>query len=202
MRDPEASESKVPQTAWRAPGEQPGNMQVALTPGQLCAMARSRKKLRARVGSISLFFIVAIAVGLLYNVYRVDQPWIRIGEAWTLCMMVYLFGPAFETRVRQADASEPCARFLETEHEERGRHYLRIRNRLFLFVPGILACWWGRALTISKGGAEAAPTWLFLTAAIALVLVWFAFGKAAQKAAHDRDEIRRSAGTFVSGPLA
>jgi hypothetical protein len=30
--------------------------------------------------------------------------------------------------------------------------------------------------------------------AIALVLVWFAFGKAAQKAARDRDEIRRSAG--------
>ena len=69
MRDHEAPESKVPQTAWRAQGEQPGNMQVALTPDQLCAMARSRERLRARIGSISLVFIAAIAAGLLYNVH-------------------------------------------------------------------------------------------------------------------------------------
>jgi hypothetical protein len=202
MRDHEASESNAPQTAWKAQG-QPGNMQVALTPDQLCAMARSRERIRARVGSISLVFIVAIAAGLLYNVYRVDQPWIRIGEAWTLCIVIYLFGPAFENRVRQPDAGEPCARFLEREHEERGRHYLRIRNRLVLLVPGILACWWGRGLTIIKGepAAAAAPPWLFLTTAIALVLLWFAFGKAAQKAAHDRDDIRRSAGSLISEPL-
>ena len=196
MRDPEASESKMPQTVWKAHGEEQRNMRVVLTPDQLCAMARSRERLRARVGSISLIFVVAIAAGLLYNVYRVDQPWIRIGVAWTLCIVVYLFGPAFENKVRQADASEPCIRFLEREHEERRRHYLRIRNRLFLFVPGILACWCGRALTIMKGSSASgfAPPWLFLITAIALVLVWFAFGKAAQKAAHDRDEIRRSAG--------
>ena len=96
MRDPEASESKVPQSVWRAPGKEQCNMQVVLTPDQLCAMARSRERLRARIGSISLVFIVAIVAGLLYNVFRVDQPWIRIGEAWTLCIVVYLFGPAFE----------------------------------------------------------------------------------------------------------
>jgi membrane protein implicated in regulation of membrane protease activity len=74
-------------------------------------------------------------------------------------------------------------------------HYLRIRNRVFLFVPGILACWVGRALAIIKGSSASsfAPPWLFFTTAIALVFLWFAFGKAAQKAARDRDEIRRSA---------
>ena len=170
-------------------------MRVVLTPDQLCAMARSRERLRARVGSISLIFVVAIAAGLLYNVYRVDQPRIRIGVAWTLCIVVYLFGPAFENKVRQADASEPCIRFLEREHEERRRHYLRIRNRLVLFIPGILACWFGRAPTIIKGSfaSSSAPTWLFLTTVIALVLVWFAFGKAAQQAVRDRDEIRHIA---------
>jgi hypothetical protein len=33
--------------------------------------------------------------------------------------------------------------------------------------------------------------WLFLLTATALVLVWFAFGKAAEKAAHDREEVHR-----------
>jgi hypothetical protein len=200
MRNPEPPESETPQTAWRKQGEEQQNMQVVLTPGQLCTMARSRERLSARVRLASLVAIGAIAAGLLYDLYRVDQPWIRVGVAWTLCMVAYLFGPTFENKLWQADASEPCIRFLEREHEERRRHYLRIRNRLFLFVPGILACWFGRALTIIKGTSvsASAPPWLFLASAIALVLVWFAFGEAAEKAARDRDEIRRSAGYSIS----
>jgi hypothetical protein len=192
MPDPE---SEMPQAVWRKQEEEQRSMQIAFTPDQLCAMAMSREKLRAWVHSASLVVLVAIAMGLLYDLYRVDQPWIRIGVAWTLCIAVYLFGPAFETKVRGVDTSEPCARFLEREHEERRRHYLRIRNRLFLFVPGLLACWFGRAPTVIKGSSASgsAPPWLFLTSAVALLLVWFAFGKAAQKAARDRDEIRRSA---------
>ena len=195
MREHEASESEIPQTVWRDQGKEEQNMQVALTPDQLCAMARSRERLKVLVRSASLVVMVAIAAGLLYDLYRVDQPWIRVGVAWTLCVIVYLFGPAFENQARPAGASEPCTLFLEREHEERRRHYLRIRNRLVLFIPGILACWFGRAPTIIKGSfaSSSAPTWLFLTTVIALVLVWFAFGKAAQQAVRDRDEIRHIA---------
>jgi small-conductance mechanosensitive channel len=196
MRDPDASEAEMPQTVWKTQGKGRENTEVVLTPDHLCAMARSRERLRAHLRSASLVLIVAIAAGLVYDVYRVDQPWIRVGVAWALCIVVYLFGSALENRARQHDASEPCARFLEREHEERRRDYLRIRNRLFLLVPGILACWFGRAPAITTGSSVSGstPTWLFLTTAVALVLVWFAFGKAAQKAARDRDEIRRSAG--------
>jgi|ERR1700723_1549159 hypothetical protein len=196
MRDPEASEGEAPRTAWRALENERQGGEVVLTPDHVCAMARARERLSAHVRAASLVFIVAIATGLLYDLFTVDQPWIRIGVAWTLCILVYLFGPAFENQVRQGDVSEPCIRFLEREHEERRRHYLRIRNRLFLFVPGILACWFGRAPAIIKGssGPGSASPWLFLTVAVSLVLVWFAFGKAGQKAARDRDEIRRSSG--------
>jgi hypothetical protein len=195
MREREAPESEMPQTVWRKQKEEQRNMQVVLTPDQLCALARSRERLRVRLHSASLVLIATIATGLLYDLYRVDQPWIRIGVAWTLCVVVYLFGSTFENKVREVNASEPCARFLEREHEERKRHYLRIRKRLFLFIPGILACWFGSALTISKGSSASgfAAPWLFLTTAIALVLVWVAFGRAAQKADRDRDEIRGSA---------
>jgi hypothetical protein len=194
MKNPDASESELPQNVWRTQSEEQRNIQVVFTPDQLCAMARSREKLSARVRLASLVVIAAIATGLLYDLYRVDQPWIRIGVAWTLCIVVYLFGPAFENKEKPG-TSEPCTRFLEREHEERKRHYLRIRNRLILFIPGILACWFGRAPTMTKATSASgpAPLWLFPATAIALVLLWFAFWKAAQKAASDRDEIRRSA---------
>lgn len=63
------------------------------------------------------------------------------------------------------------------------------------------ASWWNRApsTAVKARDFEAfwrfhsyAESWLFLVSGTALVLVWFAFGKAADKAAHDGDEIRRS----------
>jgi len=196
MSEPDAPKGEMSQTVWRGQGTEQQSRQVVLSPDQLCAMARSRARLIAHVRTASVVVLAAIAAGLLYDLYRLDQPWIRIGVAWTLCIVVYLFGPALENRVRRADVSEPCIRFLEREHEERRRHYLRIRNRLFLFVPGILTCWFGRAPAIIKSSSASgsAPPWLFLTTAVALVLVWFAFGRAAQKAARERDEIRGIAG--------
>ncbi|MGA8037422.1 MAG: hypothetical protein WA823_03575 [Candidatus Acidiferrales bacterium] len=196
MSDPDGPNVETPQSAWSAQGEERENMEAVLTPGQLCAEARSRERLSARVRAASLVFIIAITAGLLYDVYIVDQPWIRVGVAWTLGAIVYLFGAAFDKNPRHTEMGEPCARFLESEHDERRRNYLRIRNRLFLFVPGIVACWFGRAPAIVQGSFTpgSAPAWLFLTTALALAVVWFAFGKAAQKAARDRDEIRRSAG--------
>ena len=132
-------------------------MEAVLTPGQSCAEARSRERLSARVRAASLVFIIAITAGLLYDVYIVDQPWIRVGVAWTLGAIVYLFGAAFDKNPRHTEMGEPCARFLESEHDERRRNYLRIRNRLFLFVPGIVARWFGRAPRLFKGHLPRAP---------------------------------------------
>lgn len=145
---------------------------------------------------------VALAAALLYNVYRVDQPWLRLGQAWTLVVIVYLFGTAFERGHRPNGASEPCAQFLVRQHEERQRGYLRIRSRVFLLIPGILASWWGGAGLAAAKARGLDPSswlyhflagpWLFVLFVMALVLVWLAFGKAAEKAAQDRAEVHRA----------
>lgn len=180
------------ETAWKLQTEeQQRNMQIALTPGQLCAMARSREKLNARVIGGAVIVTAALAAAFLYNIYRIDQPWIRLGQAWTLGVMVYLLGPAFEHGRQRMGASEPCAQFLERQHEERRRGYLRMRRRLFLFIPGMVASWWGGGPLLA---AKAHGTWLFLITGMALVLIWFAFGKAAEKAALEREEVHRSIG--------
>ncbi len=204
MQEPEEPrEPDTPEAAWRSQGEeQLRSMQRALTTDELCAMAQSREKLNARVIRGVVAVTVALAAALLYNVYKIDQPWIRLGQAWTLGVIVYLFGPAFERGRRRTGTSEPCAQFLAKEHEERRRGYVRIRRRLFLFIPGIVACWWGGgALAAARARGLDSSSWLygilagpwpFVLTVAALVLVWFAFGKAAQRAARDREEIHRA----------
>jgi hypothetical protein len=197
-------EPDTPENAWRSQTteEKQPSMQIAITPGELCAMARSREKLNAYVSRAVVAVTIALAGALLYNVYRIDQLWIRLGQAWTLGVLVYLFAPALEGGRRRMGVGEPCAQFLERQHEERRSGYLRIRRRLFLFIPGILACWWGGGpLAVAKAQAIR-PThglfgfyygpWLFVITGATLILVWIAFGKAAEKAARERDEVLRT----------
>jgi hypothetical protein len=163
-------------------------------------MAQSREKLNARVIRSVVVVTVALATALLYNVYRVDQPWIRIGQAWTLGVIVYVFGPAFERGRRRTGASEPCAQFLARQHEERQRGYLRVRRRLFLLIPGIAASWWGGGpLTAARARGLDPSSWLshflagswpFVLTVTALIFAWFAFGKAAENAAQDREDVQ------------
>ena len=204
MQEPnEPREHDTPEAAWKSRKEEEHNtMQIALTPEELCALAQSREKLNARVVRGVIVVTAALAAALLYNVYRVDQPWIRLGQAWTLGVIVFLFGPAFVRGRRHTGASEPCAQFLARQHEARQRGYLRIRRRLFLFIPGIAAFWWGGGpLTAARArGLDSsswfyhflAGPWPFVVTVTALVLVWFAFGKAAEKAARDCEEVQHA----------
>ncbi|HEX4810194.1 MAG TPA: hypothetical protein VH325_14740 [Bryobacteraceae bacterium] len=203
----EPREPDTPETAWKSQTEeQERSMQIAFTPEELCTMARSREKLNARVTRAIVAVTLAFTGVLLYNIHRLDQPWIRAGQAWMLGVIVYLFLPALERRVQLRGAGEPCARFLERQHEERRCGYLWIRRRLFLFIPSMVASWlgggpmaatWARGLDLSSWLFHFLDgLWPFLIAGAALVLVWFAFGKAAEKAAQDREEVHRGIGAL------
>src|SRR5207249_4844020 len=79
---------------------------------KLCAMARSREKLNDCVSLALMAVIIGLAGAFLYNVYRIDQPWIRLGQAWTLGVIIYLFALALERGRPLIGASDACARFL------------------------------------------------------------------------------------------
>lgn len=204
MPEPEEPrEPDTPEAAWRSQEEERRPiMPIAPAPEELCAMAQARERLNASISLGMRIVIVALATVLLYNVYRSDQPWIRLGQAWTLGVIVYLFGSAFERGRRLVGASESCAQFLARQHEERRRGYLYIRRRLFLLIPGIVASWLGGGpLTGARARGLDPSSWLyrflagpwpFLITGTALVLVWFAFGKAAKKAADECEDLRRS----------
>ncbi len=171
---------------------------IRLTADELCALAEAREKLNKPVSRGVVVVMLALAAWLLYNAVRLDQLWIRIGQAWTLGVIVYLFGPALRPR-RRDGISEPCAQFLVGQHEERQRGYREFRHRLLLFIPGIAAsCWGGGPEAAAKARGLDPASWLyhflagpgpFVVAVATLGLVWFAFGKAAEKAGRDRDEV-------------
>jgi hypothetical protein len=195
-------EPGTPENIWKSQEREEPTMQIALTASQLCAMSRSRERLTAFLFWAVAAVMAALAGAALYNVYTLDQPWIRVGQAWALGVIVYLVAPALHRGPARMGASEPCAHFLESQHEERRRGYLWIRRRLFLLIPAMVASWWGGGpLAQAKARGLSPSSWLyrfcagpwpFLVAGAALILVWFAFGKAAEKAFRDAEEIRRS----------
>lgn len=180
------SKADEPQRWWSSPENEDAHaMPVAFTSDELSAIVRTRERLNTAILWATTLVMLAIAAALLYNVYRIDHPWIRVGQAWTLAVVVYLFAPVGRRTRRIAAGGEPCAEFLEREHDERRRGYLWIRRRLPLLIPGMAACAWGARSMASAPGAP-----LFAATALALALVWVAFGKAAEKTARDRDEVR------------
>jgi hypothetical protein len=174
-------EPEMPEAAWKSEAGEERNMPIRFTAHELEKLAHSRERLNVYLNAAIALVMMALGAALLYNVYRLNQPWLRLGQGWTAGVVVYLFGPALR-RANRRGVGEPCVRFLERQHEERRLGYLYLRRRLVLLLPGIAMSWWG-------GGAR---PWLFAVVLVALALVWLAFGQAAEKASLDREEVRRS----------
>lgn len=197
--------AEIPQAVWMSePEGEKEKMEGEINATHLFEMAQASERLNTRLVRVVYVVALAVAAALLYNVFRLDEAWIRLGQAWILGVVVLLFLNEFPRRRQQSDASVPCAVFLQHGYEEKRRGLLRIRSRLFLFLPGIAACWWGgRSLAAAQPTAAQlhswpyvpyASPWPFLAEVAILVFVWFAFGKAAEKAARERDEIVRTLG--------
>lgn len=193
----------TPESAWLSVDEQGElSMQITMTTDELCVMARSQEKLHVRTRWIVAAVLVAFAGCFLYNVFSIDEPWIRLGQAWMFGVMCYLFAENLQREPMRIGTNEPCAHFLEREFENKRRGFLAIRGRLFLFIPGIAAtCWGGGPMVRAKAmGLDPSSwpfrlvtgTWLLLIVGVILAVVWFAFGKAAEKARRDQQDIRRS----------
>jgi len=83
---------------------------------------------------------LGIAATLLFNIYSIDQPWIRLGQAWKLGVIAYLTPKGFDKSRRRISAGEPCAVFLRLEHE--GCQFpaatlAQAVNRLFVHVESV-----------------------------------------------------------------
>jgi hypothetical protein len=194
------SDSHEPETVWKAQNE---GEQIIMKPDELAALARSRENLNKFVHWAAVFVMSSLALKSLYNVWAVDEPWIRFGQAWVFGLLAYVLGTELENGVGRKGVSEPCLRFLERQHEKRARGYLRIRRRLWLLIPSIVASWLGGGPQIVARARGLGPSswifrfcagpWPFIFVIVGLMLVWLAFGAAARKAMQDLEEIRGSA---------
>jgi hypothetical protein len=191
-----------PENVWRAQDGDEKAVRIKVEPEELAALVQSRKKLNAIMRWAGVILTGSLAAGFLYNVWSADEPWIRLGQAWALGLLAYVFGTEFEHGAGARDVNEPCLRFLERQHEERAAGYLRIRRRLWLLVPSLVASWLGGGpLILARARGLDPSSWLFKFCAgpglfvlvgAGLALVWLAFGSAAAKARRDLAELRRS----------
>lgn len=157
---------------------------LALTPDALCALARTRERRESWLHVAVALTAFGLAASLLFHVYVVEQPWVRVGEAWTIGVISYLFLASLERGgPARMQAGEPCAQFLATTHARRAAGYRWLRQRLLLVVPGLLLSWYGRT--------PGARTWPFVAAGASLAGALLLLDKAARKADRDCLSVRR-----------
>lgn len=200
----QSSDSHEPQKVWKAQNDEHQSLRIKVKPEEIAALVRSREKLNTFAHWAAVIVMSSLAVGFLYNIWSAHQPWIRFGQAWAFGWLAYLLGTELEYGVARKSVNEACVRFLERQHEDRARGYLRLRRRLWLLVPSIVASWLGGGpLIVAKARGLDPASWLFRFCAgpwpfilviTGLALVWFAFGSAAGKARRDAEEIRISVG--------
>jgi len=200
----------TPESVWQSiagKGERP--MEMTLTPDELSAMARSRERESAWSRGMFLAVLIALGFAFAYNAISIGQVWMRLAQAWMfgwICLLVW------RLRLRRGrgpggrSAMESCASYLRREFEVKRRGLLEMRRYLFLLIPPILVSWWasgGHAPGVAKvletmgvGRSSslygfASGPWVFVICGVLLVVVWFAFGAAAQKAMREMEELRR-----------
>lgn len=188
MAQPENTKPNTLENIWKSQ-EEP-SMHVTFTPSALDALSRLREKLNQIVFWALSATLAVCAGSASYNIFRVDQPWLRLGQAWALGLFIYLITPTLNRGPSRQSDNEPSGRYLVREHEERGRAYEWVRRRLYLGLPSMAASWWGIQQVNSRGLLWG--SWPFLVTGACLVIVWYAFGKAAEKAFREAEEVRRS----------
>ncbi|MFZ1139568.1 MAG: hypothetical protein ABR881_18685 [Candidatus Sulfotelmatobacter sp.] len=191
----------TPESVWKSTnGKEEASMDITFTPDQLCAMARSREHESIWSRRILLTLLIGLAGAFAYNAFSVSQPWVKLSQAWMLGWTGLLVWK-FRRGSRRMSVTESCASFLRRQFETKRSGFLEIRRYLFLLIPPILAAWWGGGPTIRLRALGVDPSsrlyefasgpWPFLITGLLLVLIWLAFGLAAQKATRELDELRR-----------
>jgi len=196
------SDPDQPQSVWKTQNDETQMARIKVLPEELAALVRSRESLNTFAYWTAVTVTGLLAAGFLYNVWSGNEPWIRFAQAWALGLLAYVCGTQLQYRAGKKGAQETCVHFLERQHEERARSYLRIRRQLWLLIPSFVASWLGKGPVLMAKASGLDPSswffrfcagpWPFLLIFAALALVWLAFGAAADKARRDVEEIQAS----------
>ncbi len=201
----EGEPQPTPESVWKSiDDKEEDRMDITWTPNELRALARSRERENLWGRRFWLALLIALAAAFAYNMFSISQLWVRLSQAWMLAWTGFLGWKSRRGPGRMSPA-ESCAGFLRRSFEYKRAGFLAIRWYLFLLIPPMLTGWWtnaGAALRVARLKAlgvdpssrlygYATGPWPFITTMLSLVLVWFAFGLAAKKAARELEELRR-----------
>jgi hypothetical protein len=120
-------DSHEPSNGWKTQDEEEGTVQVKTEPEEFAARFRSKERQNTFVAWSAVVVISAVSIAALHNFYTAEQPWIRLSRAWMLAVISYIFATEFQRRGMKG-SDQPRVRFLERQHQEQAKSYLRFRR--------------------------------------------------------------------------
>jgi hypothetical protein len=162
------------------------------------------KALRYEKESVAVYWTVLAITPLfvgafLYNMFRLNEPWLVAGAGLALTAFVGMVWKVVRTGPTKLVPAEPCAHFLRREFEAKRKGLLCVRTWLLLLIPAVVASWWGdgpelraRALGIHspsvlnllKGPAP------LIVMGLIVGFLWFAFSHQARKVDLEIENLR------------
>lgn len=177
------------------------DLPVALTASKMCALARRSEQALIWSRRVGVVVLAGLGLAFAHNTWAVDQPWVRLGQAWMLVVMASYVWLLLRDRTGSRASSEPCAQFLLRLLERRRSGFVGAGRLALLAIPAILANWWGGGLAIraqAMGLEPSSPQYRFMTSAwpaillfVAILLAWNALRVAGNKAAAEVEALRR-----------
>jgi uncharacterized membrane protein len=168
---------------------------------EICALARRRERESVWGRRISLFALAGFAIAFAHNTWKVNQPWVRLGQGWMLTVMTVCLWNLIRNRTHLRASNEACGGFLLRSLKMKRDGYVAFRRIVLLIIPAILASWWGGGAALKARAMGLDPSspyyryltsvWPMIATCVLLLFVWLAFSGAAKKASAEFEALRQ-----------
>lgn len=203
MQSPDEVRGPFALEAWRSLNDQEeATMDFAMTADQIRTLASAKDKEGVHTHRVGIGVIGTLCAMTLYNVFTLDQPWIRLAQTWLFGVLVWMFAPGLQRGPARLSAGEPSGLFLE-------RHYVSLRDGMLhfhrstpLMLPGLLFGWMGGGPVARLKAWGVSPDswiyrfsetpWPFAIALCSVIAIWCLTKWAAEKADCDARCVRRA----------
>ncbi len=143
-----------------------------------------------------------LLAAFLYNIARLHEPKLILGQAWALMLLCFLVWRLVRNGPNRLRRAEPCVQYLRRELASKRQAFQWLRWAAVLLLPAIVASWLGGGLILRVRTMGISSPLLvrvlsgnapYICVALALAFVWFAFTHELRKVEGEIEKLKRQA---------